>query len=290
MTDTRETAGATPQGVAPGDAASVVAPARISAGESSGPVDWRAALPDELRRPAEKFASPADVVRSYAALERRLGRSVTIPDDDATPQEIEAFYTRLGRPPTPDGYRIAMPVGASPPSHPDPAAEARLAGFLAAVHAAGAPQATVQAAIDWYRQASADVEAEAARRTSAARAEADAALRREWGGGYDRRLGLAQRALRHFGGADLAALLDRSGLGNDPAWVRAFARVGEAMAEDSLMSGDPVGGAAGAQSRIDAIMAAHFGKPSYSSAAVQGELRTLYETLYGNQPGRTDAA
>jgi len=287
MTDARETSGTVPSGAVPSDAPSGMAPARVP--DESTP-DWHSTLPEDLRRPAEKFASPADVVRSYAALERRLGRSVTIPGDDATPAEIEAFYTRLGRPPTPDGYRIAMPAGASPSSQPDPVAEARLAGFLAAVHAAGAPQATVQAAVDWYRQESAEVAAEAARRTQAARAEADAALRREWGAGYDRRFGLARRALRHFGGPDLAATLDRTGLGNDPAWVRAFARIGEAMAEDALVSGDPVGAAAGAQSRIDAIMAAHFGKPSYSSATVQGELRALYATLYGDQPARTDAA
>jgi hypothetical protein len=281
MTYAREISGPSPHGAAPDEPPTVMAPARNSADETMP--DWRSGLPDDLRRSAEKFASPADVVRSYAALERRLGRSVTIPGDDAPPAEIDAFYARLGRPPTPDGYGIAAPSD-------DGAAQARLAGFLAAVHAAGASRATVQAAVDWYRQASAEVEAEVAQRRAATHAEADAALRREWGVDYERRLGLAQRALRHFGGADLAAMLDRTGLGNDPAWIRAFARIGEALAEDSLVSGDPAGGAAGAQSRIDAIMATHFGKPSYSSAAVQDELRALYQTLYGNGPARTDAA
>lgn len=282
MTDVQATTAAISPDVAADDAPLAVAPARDLTEAPRIGADWRAALPDELRRPAEKFASPADVVRSYAALERRLGRSVTIPDDDAAVEEVEAFYARLGRPPTPDGYRIAVP-----PS--DGEAGARLASFLAAVHAAGAPQATVQATIDWYRQASIEAAAESTRRAAAARAEADQALRREWGAGYDRRLGLAQRALRHFGGAELAARLDRSGLGNDPALVRTFARIGEALAEDSLVSGDSAGDAGGAQSRIDAIMVTHFGKPSYSSTAVQGELRALYQTLYGNGPARADA-
>jgi hypothetical protein len=282
MTETQRTTAASSIDDAAGDAPLAMAPARTSTRETAN-ADWRADLPDDLRRSAEKFASPADVVRSYAALERRLGRSVTIPGEDALPEEIDAFYARLGRPPTPDGYGIIAPADDGP-------AKTRLTRFLAAVHAAGAPRATVQAAVDWYRQASAEVEAETARRRAAARAEADMALRRDWGTDYDRRLGLARRALHHFGGADLAATLDRSGLGNDPSWVRAFARIGEALAEDSLISGDPAGGAAGAQSRIDAIMATHFGKPSYSSAAVQSELRALYQTLYGGGPARTDAA
>jgi hypothetical protein len=283
MTDARETQGATSADEAADATPSIVAPARSSTDASLNAADWRAALPEELRRPAEKFASPADVVRSYAALERRLGRSVTIPGEDAAPEEIEAFYTRLGRPPTPDGYRIAAPPGDAG----DEAARSRLAGFLAAVHAAGAPQATVQAAIDWYRQEPAEAAAESARRADAARAEADAALRREWGAGYDRRLGLAQRALRHFGGAELAAMLDRGGFGNEPAWLRACARIGAALAEVSLVSGGAAGG--DAQARIDAIMTAHFGKPSYSSAAVQNELRALYQSLYGDGPPRPDA-
>jgi hypothetical protein len=284
MTDARETRAATSPDDAADGTPSIMAPARSSADAAPDAAEWRAALPEELRRPAEKFASPADVVRSYAALERRLGRSLTIPGVDAAPEEIEAFYTRLGRPPTPDGYRIAAPPGGAG----DEAARSRLAGFLAAVHAAGAPQATVQAAIDWYRQASADIEAESMRRADAARAEADAALRREWGAGYDRRLGLARRALRHFGGAELAAMLDRGGFGNDPACLRAFARIGEALAEDSLISGDSAG--TDAQSRIDAIMTTHFGKPSYSSTTVQAELRALYQSLYGDAPPRPDAA
>lgn len=282
MTEMRATIEATSVDDAANGAPPVMAPARTSTREAAH-ADWRANLSDDLRRTAEKFASPADVVRSYTALERRLGRSVTVPGDDASPEEIEAFYTRLGRPRTPDGYGVAAPAD-------DASTQARLTSFLAAAHAAGAPRATVQAAVDWYRNASAEVATETAQRQAAARAEADAALRREWGADYERRLGLAQRALRHFGGADLAATLDRSGLGNDPAWARAFARIGESLAEDSLVSGDSSGDAGGAQMRIDAIMSTHFGKPSYSGTAVQRELRALYQTLYGNGPIHPDAA
>lgn len=288
MTDSRMTAAAAPEG-AGGDAPTVMAPARTSTAERAESADWRDGLPDPLRRVADKFGSPADVVKSYAALERRLGRSVAVPGDDATPAERDAFYARLGRPRTPEDYRTSLPDAYARPGG-DAEGEARLSGFLAAVHAAGAAPPVVRAAVDWYERARAEAEDAAARRMAAARAEADRALRREWGPGYDRRLALAQRAVRHFGGNDLAATLDRSGLGNDPGWVRAFARIGEALAEDTLVSGDPVGGARDTQARIDAIMTEHFGRPSYASPGVQSELRTLYESLYGSGPARGDAA
>lgn len=288
MTDPRAPdAAPSPAAVEP---APVMAPARSSTDSAPHAADWRVALPDDLRRVAEKFGSPAEVVKSYAALERRLGRSVMVPDESSSAAEIEAFYGRLGRPATPDGYRPALPVGAIGGVGADPAAEGRLTGFLAAVHRTGATPAVVQAAVDWYVAARRDAEDAARREAETARARAEDALRREWGPTYDRRLALSRRAAGRFGGSALAELAERSGLGNDPAWLRAFARIGEAMAEDGLVAGDPVGGATDTKARIDAIMARHFGKPSYGSEAVQTELRSLYETLYSTGPARPDTA
>lgn len=50
-------------------------------------------------------------------------------------------------------------------------------------------------------------------------------------------LASAKRALDQFGSDDLRAFLNESGLGNHPEVIRTFARVGEMLADDKLVTG-----------------------------------------------------
>lgn len=50
-------------------------------------------------------------------------------------------------------------------------------------------------------------------------------------------LSVAQRALDQFGGPELKEYLNTTGLGNHPALVKAFIKVGKAMSEDKVVTG-----------------------------------------------------
>lgn len=50
-------------------------------------------------------------------------------------------------------------------------------------------------------------------------------------------LSAAQRALEQFGDPELKEYLDTTGLGNHPAFVKAFIKVGKAMSEDKVVTG-----------------------------------------------------
>ncbi|MGK3191268.1 peptidase [Enterobacter soli] len=50
-------------------------------------------------------------------------------------------------------------------------------------------------------------------------------------------LSAAQRALEQFGNPELKEYLDSTGLGNHPALVKAFIKVGKAMSEDKVVTG-----------------------------------------------------
>ncbi|WP_318587792.1 peptidase [Enterobacter hormaechei] len=50
-------------------------------------------------------------------------------------------------------------------------------------------------------------------------------------------LSAAQRALEQFGDPELKKYLDSTGLGNHPALVKAFIKVGKAMSEDKVVTG-----------------------------------------------------
>lgn len=252
--------------------------------------DWRGAIADPgLRRVAEKFTSPAEVVKSYAALQSRLGRSVVKPGPDAGPEELAAYRRQLGVPESAEGYEVTLPDGLPAPLRDDPGGQALQQDFLKAMHAAGASNDVVQQALDWYygnvTQSLAQQEKAAAER----RAEAEASLRHEWGGDHERNLTFARRAVQSFGDAAFTDFLESQEaegvkLGDHPAFVRAFAAIGRAMGEDLPLSGAGESGGS-LQARIDALHALQDSDPQrYASRAVQSELQSLYGRLYGGQP------
>lgn len=57
----------------------------------------------------------------------------------------------------------------------------------------------------------------------------------------DENLGIARKALEHFGSPELRDVLNASGLGNHPAVIRAFLKAGKAISDDTFVKGAPKG-------------------------------------------------
>ena len=253
--------------------------------------DWRAGINEPgLRRVAEKFTSPAEVVKSYAALQSRLGRSVVKPGSDAGPEELAAYRRQLGVPERPEGYEVSLPENLPEPLRSDPAAETLQQDFLKAMHEAGASNAVVQKALDWYYGNVTQGLAQQEKSADERRTEAEADLRREWGGDHQRNLTFAQRAVQTFGDDAFVEFLESQAvdgvkLGDHPAFVRAFAAIGRSMGEDVPLVGEGEAGGGSLRARIDSLHALQDSDPQkYASRAVQGELQSLYGRLYGGQP------
>lgn len=84
------------------------APSPAPGGESK----WWGAFADESTRgyaETKNFPTPEEAVRSYQNLEKLLGtkaNAVIVPGDDAKPEELAAFYDKLGRPGAPENYPV----------------------------------------------------------------------------------------------------------------------------------------------------------------------------------------
>ena len=253
--------------------------------------DWRAGIEEPgLRQVAEKFTSPAEVVRSYAALQSRLGRSVVKPGPDASAEELASYRRQLGVPESAEDYDLQLPENLPERLRSDPGGEALREDFLKAMHQAGASNAVVQQALDWYYGTITQSLEQQAKRASDRRDEAEASLRQEWGGEHERNLTLAQRAVTAFGDDVFVDFLESAEvggakLGDHPAFVRAFAAIGRAMGEDLPLSGEGENHGGSLHARIDALHALQDSDPQkYASRAVQSELQSLYGRLYGGQP------
>lgn len=64
-----------------------------------------------------------------------------------------------------------------------------------------------------------------------------AELKKEWGASYDGNLVIAQRGLARLADAEMKKLLDDTGLGSHPKFVKAFYEVGRMVSEDKPPNG-----------------------------------------------------
>ncbi len=67
--------------------------------------DWRADLPDDLKKTADRFSSREDAVRAIQAFQKRDGQ-VRVPGKDASDEEVAKFQKAMGIPEKADGYEF----------------------------------------------------------------------------------------------------------------------------------------------------------------------------------------
>ncbi len=210
------------------------------AGAPSNIPDWRNALPEDVRplAQAKGWKSPADALKSYAHLERLIGADkVALPPKDAAGNRDWSKWegwAALGRPEAPERYAFRTPEGQAA-TEVDRAFKGHMAPLL---HKAGLAQWQVDLLSGGLDEFSARHRAQLERREHDELAATEGELRREWDSAFDRHMDLANRAVRRFGGQELASALGKSGLGRHPAVIRAFARIGAALAEDSTLPAD----------------------------------------------------
>lgn len=253
MTDVQANAGS----VDAGNPAPAAAPVAVSGSPATGATDWLTGLQDEGNRKAVEskgWKSADDAVRSYTELEKRFSetsaKAVTIPGENATPEEIAAFNKRMGVPDTVDGYQFTMPEGL-PPDLPYDNETAK--SFKEFAHKQGIPPKMAQAIHDWAAQNTAGgmkAQAEATAALHAAQEDAATkALSVDWGQpgteAFKAHADHAYRAIDAFGGDAFEKSLIESGvLSKDkgairnPYIARLLAFTGEhLLKEDGFVTG-----------------------------------------------------
>lgn len=250
--------------------------------------DWRQAIPPEYKD-EKTLASYKDFgafVKSAVEAQKLIGASIRLPSEKDPPEEAtkkwQEIYTKLGRPETPEQYAASLPVIEG--LQWDPAVET---AFKQTAHQLGLTTPQLKGVLDFYGQTVVQ-QMEAGLKTLK---ESRAALEQEWGPRTDYNLQLAQKAMAHYGDADLAARLDQTGWGNDPALVKLFAKLGAELAEDGIINTDLAGQTSAveeAKAKIAAIRSdrAHpYNSPAADAAAREAaiqEMDRLYAIAFGS--------
>jgi hypothetical protein len=201
-------------------------------GSPTGGNPW---YPEEAKGYVENkgWTAPQDVISSYQNLEKLLGadkagRGVVWPKDEADTDGWNAIYQKIGRPDSPEGYRLPVPEG-------DTGEFAKAAAPI--LHQLGLSTKQAEKLAGWLNEYNSNQLKQYDAGVELALRNDQDALRKEWGNAYDEKTVLVKRAANAIGMTedDLADVISAAGYAKTNRWL---AVIGEKIGESKFVSGD----------------------------------------------------
>lgn len=255
--------------------------------ETQSAEDWRSALHEDLRdNPTlSNFKDINSLAAAHVNLKSHLGRDKIA--KPVTSDDWNDVYNFLGRPESPDGYEVKLPDEIPEPIKAQFNDEA-LGNFRQKAHELGLNSEQASALVAWQAENLSGQFNALQEQQGQSIEEGEKALRKEWGRGYDQNVKFAHKAFEEYGGEELAALMDQSGLGNNPAVLKAFANIAKSTMADKDLVG-AVEGAGRVLTPEEAQMEAKLimSHPAYTDrrhpehAGLVKQVQNLFEVAYG---------
>ena len=200
---------------------------------------WYSQMSEEARGfvQTKGWQSPDDVVQSYTNLEKLLGadkagRGVIMPKEDAAPEEWGKFYDRLGRPASPDDYKLPVPQG-------DTGQFAKVAANK--FHELGITAKQAQSLAEWWNSQSQEMQTSQMNQQAQNSEMEMQVLQSEWGKEFDANIEAARRATRQFGVEEAMLEKIENAVGTREM-LKLFANIGKGLGEDAFIDSDKSAG------------------------------------------------
>lgn len=213
---------------------------------------WRETIPEDIRNDAslKDIKDITSLAKSYVNAQKLIGSKISIPQegDETAWNDI---YTKLGRPESPEKYQIKRP------NIPDGMVynEDLEKKFLPIAHKIGLNNRQVDALIAWQT----DVMKEESEQYKQDMKDAEERLKKEWGNDYNNKISIAQRVVKDYANQEVVDFLEKTRLGNNPAFIKFIYEIGSALVEEGAA---PKGGAGAggitpdaAQQKINSLLA-----------------------------------
>jgi hypothetical protein len=195
---------------------------------------WYQEFPEDVRGLVETkgWKTPVDAIQSYTNLEKFLGadkagRGLVLPKDDAGPEEWAQVYDRLGRPQSPDQYKLPIPDGS------DGQFAKEAAGKF---HELGLTSKQAEQLVDWFNGKSESALSSQQSELAQSSEQQMAELQQEWGKEFDANIEAGRRAARQFG-VDEGMLTKMENALGTKDMLKFFSNIGKGMGEDSFVDG-----------------------------------------------------
>ena len=273
-------------------------------GGNAAPPEWlggfdegtRAALtakgwvdPDPAKVLAKALPSYLNLEKTFGA--DRAGRTVVLPGEKPTPEEVKAYHTKIGVPETADGYKFEVGEGAD---------ENMIAWARGTFHKAGVPASAANAIVKEWEGFAQAAQKQAAEAETAERVKAFDEWKGKHGAKFDEHVGMAKKAMTALGIApekaeqidDLFKAMGQSGLGGVDLLAKLATDYGIGKEAD-LIEGKSgafgVGSPEAAKAALreleasEAYMKVAFDKNAPGRQEMMDKRQKLYDAAYGTK-------
>ena len=210
-----------------------------------------------------------------------IGNRIPLPKTD---EEKNELYSKLGRPEDATNYEVQVPE-----THQQYFRNETIDEFKNVAHKIGLNNEQVNALMDFQLgQIDNELQLQGSN-LSVQKEEVEASLKKEWGFDYDKNLRAAQRALQVYGDDEVRALMDTE-VGNNPAVIKLFARLGKDVTEDMAqntqnngLNVSPLDAKQEIQKIMDDPKHPYFDAGHRDHKAAVEQMRQLHEKVFGNR-------
>jgi len=195
---------------------------------------WKEIISEEYRKNPniEKFTEIDALAKSYINAVSMIGADkIPVPSSNSTEEQWNEIYSKLGRPETPDKYKLSVK------SDTVPIEESAVKSFAENAHKLGLNNKQAQGILEFYKN---NMEGSAQQMQVAmetAQAQSEQELRKEWGGNYEtnlKRAGALAKANMDASILDMQ-MKDGTRLGDHPAIIKGFSNIANLMTEDKFI-------------------------------------------------------
>lgn len=214
----------------------------LSGYKSKAPVvtDWREGLDVAIKEhPSLKtFKTSGDLAKSWVEAQKLIGRDkIPVPGENATKEDWDMVFDRLGRPKTAEEYKL--PEVKLPDGFPMPKDEF-FKELRSKAHELGVLPAQLNGLYEWFMANEANQFNQFNTEREAAQTQAETALRKAWGKAFEQNYAIAEQAVNKYGTEKFIEKLKLTGLNNDPDMIEFIANMAKNFSEDKI-AGKPVG-------------------------------------------------
>ena len=195
---------------------------------------WKETISEEFRNDPNisKFTEIDALAKSYINATRMIGQDkVAVPNENSTDDQWNEVYGKLGRPESPDKYKLEVQ------SDTVPLDDGAIKSFAENAHKLGLNNKQAQGILEYYKNSMEGSAQQARIDTETAQANAEAELRKEWGSNYDnniKKAGSVAKANMNPQILDME-LKDGTRLGDHPEVIKGFANIANILSEDKLV-------------------------------------------------------
>src|SRR5210317_1030614 len=196
---------------------------------------WKDTISEEFRNDPNisKFTEIDALAKSYINATRMIGQDkVAVPNENSTDDQWQEVYGKLGRPESPDKYKLEAV------SDVVPLDEGAIKQFAENAHQLGLNNKQAQGILEFYKNSMEGSVQQNQVDMETAQAQAEQELRKEWGNNYDNNIKKAGAVAKANMDANILdmQLKDGTRLGDHPSIIKGFANIANIMSEDKLVS------------------------------------------------------